>query len=304
MNRTPEEIRHALDATLSGASPDPTLYHRVLNASKGDAPPVKKKLTLSLALVLVLTLLTVTAAMAAAWRGVSWFLTEQTCEPVAIRSEYLMNALQQQETSQRLNAVIRDAYWDGKTLSIAFRIAAEDTNSTVILRCDTPSHEHYRPADEADLLLHLPNFISITVGSEIIRPTGHSANWVYEEDGALTVMYSFPLNDMSAPVVISIPITNTLAADSTEEFALLHGTLPAMVDPVSEHVHDWAPATCVSPMVCRICGRYEGGLGPHDFQPEGCNVTRTCTFCGYTLQAHHLLNPATPGRCYCGEIHE
>ena len=57
MTRKPEDIRTAIDTTLSGASHDPTLFNRVVNASKGDTPPVKKKLTLSMALVLVLMLL-------------------------------------------------------------------------------------------------------------------------------------------------------------------------------------------------------------------------------------------------------
>lgn len=304
MTRTPKDIRRALDATLSGASHDPTLYHRVLNASKGDNPPVKKKLSLSLAFVLMLLLLTGNVALAAAWHGVSYFLTEQTCEPADLQPEYLMNAISQNETSQRLDALVCDAYWDGVTLSVAFRIAAHDPACTVILPCETPSHEHYRPQENADLLLRMPEFINVTAGSQIIQTTKLAADWLYEEDGTLTIMYSFPLNDMSQPVTISLPIASTARADGSEEFAMLHATLPAMVDPVSEHVHDWAPANCVSPMVCRICGRYEGGLGPHDFQPEGCNVTCTCTFCGYTLQAHHLLNPDTPGRCYCGEVHD
>ena len=56
MTRTHQDIRNAIDTTLSGASHDPTLFNRVVNASKGDSPPVKRKLTLSMALVLVLAL--------------------------------------------------------------------------------------------------------------------------------------------------------------------------------------------------------------------------------------------------------
>ncbi len=302
MTRTPDDIRNAIDTTLSGASHDPMLFHRVLNASKGDAPPVKTKLTFSMALVLALVLLTGAVALAAACRGVSWFLTEQTCDPIAIDPAYLMNALTQQETSQRLDATVHDAYWDGRTLSIAFHVTASAPDETVLLRCETPSHAHYRPADEADLLLQMPDFINITIGGEVSRPLGSTSDWVYEADGTLTVLLSFPLNDMSQPVIISVPIATTSMADGSEEFAMLHCTLPAMVDPVSEHVHDWAPATCVSPMVCHICGRTSGGLGSHDFQPEGCNVPRTCPICTCTLEGGHFINPDTPGQCYCGEI--
>ena len=53
MNRTPDDIRASIDTVLSGASHDPTLLNRVVNASKGDHPPVKRKLTLSMAFVLI-----------------------------------------------------------------------------------------------------------------------------------------------------------------------------------------------------------------------------------------------------------
>lgn len=303
MKRTPEDIRHAMDTVLSGASHDPTLYHRVVNASKGDIPPVKKKLTLSMALVLILVLTTSTIALAAAYRGVQYFLTERTCEPQALDPDYLMSSLQQSSTSKRLNAAVVDAYWDGSTLSIVYRITAANPSHTVILPCDTPTHEHYRPNAEADVLLSMPDFINITVGNEIIRPFGSSADWLYEEDGTLTIMSAFTVNDMSEPIGISIPISNTLLSDGTEEFAMLHCSLPALVDPITAHEHDWLPATCVSPMTCSICERTEGGLGKHNFLPKACNVTRTCPICTYTYEAAHSIDPDT-GSCYCGLIHE
>ena len=260
MKRTPDDIRNAIETTLSGASHDPTLFNRVVNASKGDIPPVKKKLTLSLALVLILVLLTCTVALAAAYRGVSWFLTEQTCEPQTLDPDYLMNTLQQNNTSQRLNARVVDAYWDGKALSVAYRIRPANPDQIIALPCDTPTHEHYRSTADADIVLAMPEFINITIGNKITRPLGGSTSWVYEEDGAITIMHSFPLNSMNESVVISLPISNTLAADGSEEFAMIHCTLPVMADPVAAHEHDWLPATCVSPMTCKTCGRTEGGL--------------------------------------------
>lgn len=302
MNRTPDEIRMAIDTVLSGASHDPTLFNRVVNASKGDAPPVKKKLTLSMAIVLVLMLLTGTAVAATAFRGVSWFLTEQTCNPQELDPDYLINALQQNNTSQRLSAQVVDAYWDGSNLTIAYHIAALDPTLTVILPCDAEYHDHYRPVDDADILLETPAFVNITVSDDITRPFSRISDWVYEEDGTLTIMYSFPLNSMNETVGISLPISNTLTADGTEEFAMVHCTLPAMADPIAIHEHEWLPATCVSPMTCKTCGRTEGGLGEHDFQPKDCNVTRTCPICTYSYDAAHSINPET-GSCYCGLVH-
>ncbi len=51
------------------------------------------------------------------------------------------------------------------------------------------------------------------------------------------------------------------------------------------HVHDWAPATCVSPQTCRICGETEGVLDPanHVGETEIRNRKEaTCRDTGYT----------------------
>lgn len=284
MTRKPEDIRNALDTVLSGASHDPTLFNRVVNVSKGDSPPMKRKLTLSLAFVLILSLLTGTVAMAAAYHGVSWFLTEQTCEPTELDPAYLMDTLRQNHTSDRLIASVQDAYWDGKTIFIAYHITANDPSLNVQMRCDTESHAHYRPMEDADILLTPPDLINITVGGTILRPNGSSLDWLYEEDGTLTVMLSFAVNDLSEPINISIPISNTRTANGAEEFAMLHCSFPVLADPIEKHEHDWAPATCVSPKTCRICGRTTGGLGQHDFQPGPEPGQKTCPICTFTIE--------------------
>lgn len=302
MTRTPDDVRSAIDATLSGAARDPMLLQRVMNASTSAALPARKKLTLALALGLLLALLTGTA-FAAAWRGVTWFLTRQSCETQIPDVALLMNTLQQYHTSQRLNAQIVDAYWDGATLSVACRVSAAAPALTVVLPCDAPAHDHYRPTADADILLALPESITITSGQEVSRPLGYRTSWVYEEDGALTLMHSFTLNSMDEAISLSIPITNTRISDGTVESALLTGVLPAMTDPVSAHVHDWASATCITPMTCRICGRTEGGLGEHAFTPAACNIIRTCPICTTSYKTGHLSDHANPSSCYCGEIH-
>ncbi|MBQ8555647.1 MAG: peptidoglycan-binding protein [Clostridia bacterium] len=74
-----------------------------------------------------------------------------------------------------------------------------------------------------------------------------------------------------------------MVSNGSEEFAMLHCSLPAMVDPIEEHVHDWAPATCVSPTTCRICGRYTGVLGNHNYQPAADTNVLACIMCGIEL---------------------
>lgn len=269
---------------------------------KEERPVIKRKLSVMLAITLLLLTITGTA-LAATYRGVSWFLTEQNCEPTTLDPELLMIPLEQNHTSKHLNVSVEDAYWDGNTLSIAIHVTASDPSMIVSIPCDTVTHEHYRPIDGADVLLEMPEFINITAGNEIFRPLGSSANWLYEEDGTLTIMHSFVVNDMSKPIGISIPINTTIVSSGTKESAMLHCNLPALADPITAHEHDWAPATCVSPEICTICGRSQGGLGKHNFQPEVCEGTRTCTVCTLTIEAHHEADPDNPGACIrCGEI--
>lgn len=279
MNRTPDDIRSAIDATLSGASHDPTLYHRVVNASKGDAPPVKKKLTLSMAIVMILLVLTGTVAVAATYRGVQYFLTEKTNEQ-QLDPNYLFSGMQQHHNSKRLDATVVDAYWDGLEMSVAYRVAPVDPSLVIRMRCANEVHTHYQPAVEADILLYEPEFIYVTdeAGNSII-PYRFSTDWCYEEDGSITVFVRFPHYDMSQPDSISIPIFNYLTAAKDNALSMLHFSQPILADPVAGHEHDWTAATCVSPKLCTICGRTEGGLGYHDFQPAEDSDRLVCPIC-------------------------
>lgn len=298
MTRKPEDIRMAIDTTLSGASHDPTLYHRVVNASKGDSPPVKRKLTLSMALVLILALMTGTVAVAATYRGVSWFLTEKTCEPITLDADYLLSGLQQHHNSKYLNAAVVDAYWDGLNFSIAYHISPADPTHFIQMDCRHPEHDHYRPVEDADILLSEPEFINITdENGNITRPQSYSSNWVYEDDGSLTAMISFNLYNMSQPVSISIPIFNTLTSTGELFRSMLHCNPPTLADPIAAHEHQWTPATCVSPEVCSICYRTGTELGYHTFQPSEDEDRLICAVCGsstvkpFNVPATVILRP-------------
>ena len=48
------------------------------------------------------------------------------------------------------------------------------------------------------------------------------------------------------------------------------------------HIHDWAPATCVTPKTCRVCGATEGDPIDHDWLPATTNAAKTCRVCGKT----------------------
>ncbi|MBQ3155509.1 MAG: hypothetical protein IJB81_01125 [Clostridia bacterium] len=303
MNRRPEDIRKALDAALSGASHDPTLFHRVVNASKGDSPPVKRKLTLSMALVLILALMTGTAAVAATYRGVSWFLTER--ENQTVDAAYLMDILEQHHDSELLDIRVVDAYWDGAKLSMAINFAPRDATLSLGTYCHHYEGQaaHQCRNETLDLLLDIAGTgIKITAGAEDTRSYGASYDYYCEEDDSLTIMITFGVNDMSQPVSVMIPFRTVLRSTGKAEENRLSCYLPPLADPIAPHEHNWAPATCVSLETCTICGRTQGGLGKHNFQPEACHVTRTCDICTYSYEAAHSINPDT-GSCYCGVIH-
>ncbi len=292
MNRSPEDIRKALDAVLSGASHDPTLFHRVVNASKGDSPPVKRKLTLSMALVLILVLMTGTAAVAATYRGVSWFLTER--ENQTVDAAYLMDILEQHHDSELLDIRVVDAYWDGAKLSMAINFAPREAALTITNYCNHYGQPvaHNCRNESADLLLNLfgDNLPNITTGAEVTRPYYTSYDCYHEEDGSLTAMIGFGVNDMSQPIAITLPFRTILRSTGEAEDTLLHFYLPVMADPIAPHEHDWESATCVSPKFCRICGRTDGKLGEHKFADATCIAPKTCRVCGVTwgtLSLHH-----------------
>lgn len=273
MKRTPDTIRTALDTTLSGVSCDAALYGRVIRAAQGEAPSIKRKLTLSTAVVLLLILLAGSAAIAAACRGVSYFLVEHYDEENTLDSNYLFSVTQESHSNPLVTASVTDAYWDGVKLSVACLVAPVNAGQIIRSDCDEPTHHHYLPTEAADLQLNFSGTsdtvtITDTETGEIIQLMRLGSNCFCEEDGTLSVFYSIPLNSMSTSIAVSIPISITHLASGELVESVLRFRLPVVTDPIAEHEHQWEPATCISPKTCTICQRYEGELGDHQFQPS------------------------------------
>lgn len=265
MNRTPQDVRTALDTVLSGASHDPTLYHRVVNASKGDVPQVKRKLTISMAFVLILVLMSGTVALAAAYRGVSWFLTDRQLEPQEISADLLMSDLTQASTSEWLDAHVQDAYWDGTTLSVSIRLTAKDAATPFALEydigADGESFDRIWLSDAegnpnqmalADwlngrtaILLRDPKITVEAAGEEKLWP---SLDYVHElAENAVVMLLQIPVNDMTAggQAVITLDSVKLYLEDGEDaatvrwlaqqpgetESATLTVTLPPMTKP-------------------------------------------------------------------------
>lgn len=267
MNRTPQDVRTALDTVLSGASHDPALFHRVVHASKGDVPQVKRKLTVSMAFVLIPVLMSGTVALAAAYRGVSWFLTERTAQPITIDPDQIMTNLTQESTSEWLDAQVQDAYWDGSMLSVSIRLTPKDTAHPFALEydigADGESFDRIWLSDAegnpnqmalADwlngrtaILLRDPK-ITVTAADKAVPWT--SLDYVHEVDeNAVVMLLQIPVNDMTAggQAIITLDSVKLYPTDGEDaaterwlaqqpgetESATLTVTLPALDAPVS-----------------------------------------------------------------------
>lgn len=277
-------IRQEIDAELSFLDSRPSLHYDIMREIKGERK-VKKKFSLGLVLVLILVLLTGTVAVAVTYRGVSYFLVEKTNETNDLDPDYLVGHLEQYHTSKLLNATAVDAYWDGLELSIAYHIAPVDPTQVIRMACGYPEHDHYTAVDDADILLQEPDFINVTsrIDGELTRPLSVSCNWVYEEDGAISAVVTFPHDDMSESEWISIPIFTTLTGTGQRNPSMLHCDPTILADPIPEHEHQWTEATCVSRQVCTVCQRSEGELGYHNFLPAADGETVACAHCGKEL---------------------
>lgn len=276
-------VRQAIDSELSFLDGRPSLYADVMSQIEGERK-VKRKMSLGLVFALILVLLTGTAAVAVTYRGVSYFLVEKINEVNDLDPAYLQSNMAQNHNSKRLNATVVDAYWDGLELSIAYHVSVKEPGQVLRMVCQTPEHDHYLPEEEADIILWEPDFINITdENGDIDRPSSCSASWVYEEDGSLSVMVSFPQYDMSDNWIISIPIFNKLVATQDIALSMLHCESAVLVDPLPAHEHAWTEATCVSPRWCTVCKRMENELGYHDYSLNGDGNGLTCSACGKTV---------------------
>lgn len=291
MTRKQEDIRTALDKTLSFVSRDPTLFSSVINASKGDTPPMKRKLTLSMALAIILILTTATVAVAAAWHGVAYFLSNQSDNPVSLDPDYLLSDLKQNHNSKHLNASVMDAYWDGLSLSIAYHVAPAVPGKTIMMECANPEHSHYRPVKGADILLQEPDFVNITddATGKISHPMEISCDWLYEDDGSLSVIVTLQHYNMAQSASVSVPIFHTLSGSDQLYRSMLHCYPPTLADPIESHEHLWSAANCITLSSCAVCKRIQPGFGEHNYRLHENGNTLFCQICGDTMQRPHNI---------------
>ena len=208
MNRQPADIRTAIDTTLSGASHDPTLYHRVVNASKGDDPPMKRKLTVSLALMLILTLLTGTAALATEMNIFSLqdFFDQLFSDGVfdgypapTIDQSAVVTPVSQRHTSALVDVQVEQLYLSGEALYFTIRYTPKDANTLLFgsgvtsIIVDGEEKDYWDLWDHKELTLLQPGSVSIDDPKGRYEPipliTGDRVR--DPETGAITEMYNF-----------------------------------------------------------------------------------------------------------------
>lgn len=286
MTRKQEDVRTALDKTLSFVSRDPALFSSVVNASKGDTPPMKRKLTFSMALAMLLILVTATVAVAAVYHGVTYFLSNQSDSPVSLDPDYLLSDLRQSHNSTHLNASVVDAYWDGLALSVAYHVAPADPEKTIMMECANPEHPHYRPIEDADILLQEPDFINITddATGKISHPMELSCDWIYEKDGSLSAIVTLQHYNMEQSASVSVPIFHTLTGTGQLYRTMLHCYPPTLTDPIESHEHVWSAANCITLSSCAVCKRIQPGFGEHDYRLHEEGSTLFCQICGDSMQ--------------------
>lgn len=69
--------------------------------------------------------------------------------------------------------------------------------------------------------------------------------------------------------------------------------------------HNWAPASCVEPETCKICGQTHGDALGHDWEEATCEKAKTCRRCnetagdslGHKWEIATCTEPKTCGRC-------
>lgn len=251
---------------------DAQRLHTLRQMKKEERPIMKRKLHVALIMTLILMLLSGTA-VAATYKGVQFFLTERTTDPVTIAPSLMMTAITQTSTSEWLDVAVQDAYWDGSELSIAIRVAPKDIAAPLAMLTDigldgeTFDTIWLSDADfnsnqmlvedwlngRTAILVDLPE-MTFEAGSETLD-MWHSMDYIHVlEDNAIIMMLQLPVSDMSCGAKVALQMTSIKLYPGDPEDAAVHRLhamepsetesttvtvqLPALTDPVAPHEHE------------------------------------------------------------------
>ncbi len=226
-----------MNAIRDPFEPTPIEFHRRVERQLRTLPresacslrPLRAAAVLALCLLLLCG-----TALALRLTGVSFFLTERIFAGEGIDAGAVAQPVSQQLVSEHLDAFVRDAYWDGETLSVALHLSPKgdialytETDrgldgehfDRIWWKGEVLPFETWRAGRDA-LMLRLP---ALLFGGETITS---SWDWIQEEQGE-TMLLSGRCSDLSQGAAFTILLPCTLNGDEVKP-AELTFTLPPM----------------------------------------------------------------------------
>lgn len=210
MNRTPDDVRTALDTVLSGASHDPALFNCVVNASKGVVPPVKRKLHLVPIIAVLLLSLSITALAAGlSIPGLQDFFNRDNhfeylfgVPPESIDASAIATPAAQQNTCTLVDMRVEQLYLTDEKLYFTVHYTPKEENtflfsgsiSTVTLDGEEVAYWELWDTDYHLYSTCRPQLNNPDV-NEPYRYVEHTACYRDPETGAITDLYALPYTE-------------------------------------------------------------------------------------------------------------
>ena len=196
-------------------------------------PPKRYARRLGFAAAITVVLL-IGTALALESLGVLHFFTQRYEQPIDAGT--IVRPTAQSCDSKLLDATLRDAYWDGETLSISLNVHPKDANAAFYTETDVGTDgEHFdmiwwkgvmQPFDEwrggrKTIELMLP-YVKANVPAEL-----RSWDWVQEEQGE-TLLINLETESMANGATLTVTLKSRVLDTDETETATLTATLPAM----------------------------------------------------------------------------
>lgn len=216
--------------------PTPLAFHNRVEQKLSELQRNEKRVVRSYrrAVILAAALLICGTALALENLGVLHFFTHRY--EWSIDAETIVQPTAQSCDSSLLNAVLRDAFWDGETLSIAMHIEPKDASTAFYIETDVGTDgesfdkiwwkgeilpfEEWRNGRKTIELL-LPN-VTANVPCEL-----WSWDWVQDEQGE-TMLITLNAEDMTQGATLTIALESRVSDTDQTETATLTAVLPAM----------------------------------------------------------------------------
>lgn len=218
--------------------PTPVSFHscveRKLSELQRSKKPAVRVYRWAAVLAAMLALLCGTA-LALEHLGALYFLTERIWEGAPVDDTAIVQPVQQHCDSELLDAAVRDAYWDGETLSVAMHVlpkgdyafytetdrgADGERFDLIWWDGDILPFEQWKNG-RAGLMLKLPSLIKDE------KDIAVSWDWVQSEQGE-TMLIQGACDDMTQGATLVIRLECVPETDSDSEVSTLTFTLPPM----------------------------------------------------------------------------